>query len=651
MVHSTFKIVALLTCIIFFFTSCKEVEAPKEIKEVLQKEGTNKAELVKLIEHYSKASSDSLKLKAAFFLIRNMDGWHYYQGELLDHYKDYLKLINRDRNHGVYFMSALSELYGPFSIHALDKKYDLEEMNADSLIANMDLAFKVWQEQPWGKQISFDQFCEYILPFRIEDESPVNNRHEIYTRYNPLLKHAESDPITACKVLNDQLRKEEWIYSSRIGFLPHFGSSYLLKYRVGTCREMTDLAVYVMRACGIPVAIDFVPQWPYRRTGHAWNVVFDKEGKAVMFMGADDSPGTPHKPGSKKGKVYRRNFSKNPQSLAMVKDKEDIVPFFLEDPRIKDVTDEYAACFDVNISFNKANTDKFAYLAVFSNTDWIPIHWAKLHTNKAVFTKMEGDIVYLPCFYSLKGVKAGSYPFVLDKQGKVNFLKPDTLNLIKEVNLNGIYPLDLDAFKTFAIPLGQFQGANRRDFKDAVDLHHMYDSSFPYWNEVAVNDEREFRYLRYKTFPYGYFDFGELEFYRARKKLTGEFFIPSGSENARQIGSLSDVNDNDMTTSFSLIGVYDVWLWLGVDLGKKSRVDKIRFTAGMDIPKTRIIPDHSYELFYWNDGWISLGRQTANEARLHFKNIPGNALYFLHDCTESQEERIFTLGNGQQVWW
>jgi hypothetical protein len=221
--------------------------------------------------------------------------------------------------------------------------------------------------------------------------------------------------------------------------------------------------------------------------------------------------------------------------------------------------------------------------------------------------------------------------------------------LIKEVTLNGIYPLDLDAFNTYAIPLGRFQGANRRDFKDAVDLHTMDDSPFPYWNEVVVNNDKEFRYLRYKTSPYGYFDFGELEFYRAQQKLTGEFFIPSGSENARKVGNLSDANDNDMTTSFSVTGMYDVWL--GMDLGKKSRIDKIRFTAGMDIPKTRIILDHLYELFYWNDGWISLGRQTANEARLHFKNIPRNALYFLHDCTESKEERIFTLENGQQVWW
>jgi len=257
--------------------------------------------------------------------------------------------------------------------------------------------------------------------------------------------------------------------------------------------------------------------------------------------------------------------------------------------------------------------------------------------------------MYLPCFYSSKGVKSGNFPFILDKQGKVHFLKPDTLNLIKEVNINGIYPINLNSFKTYAIASGKFQGANRRDFKDAVDLHSLEkeNSPVPYWNEVVINNDKEFRYLRYKSFPYGSFDFGELAFYRSGKKLTGEFFLPPG--NAKQVGSPFHVNDNDMTTSFSLAELYDVWL--GLDLGKKSSVDKIRFTAGMDISKTLIIPDHLYELFYWNDGWISLGRQTANEARLNFKNIPGNALYFLHDCTQKTDARIFTLKNGQQIWW
>ena len=38
------------------------------------------------------------------------------------------------------------------------------------LVSNIEWAFKVWREQPWGKNVSFEQFCEYILPYRIGNE-------------------------------------------------------------------------------------------------------------------------------------------------------------------------------------------------------------------------------------------------------------------------------------------------------------------------------------------------------------------------------------------------------------------------------------------------------------------------------------------------
>lgn len=33
----------------------------------------------------------------------------------------------------------------------------------------MDLAFDVWHK-PWGKDVSFDDFCRYILPYRAQNE-------------------------------------------------------------------------------------------------------------------------------------------------------------------------------------------------------------------------------------------------------------------------------------------------------------------------------------------------------------------------------------------------------------------------------------------------------------------------------------------------
>ncbi|MCF6239610.1 MAG: transglutaminase-like domain-containing protein, partial [Candidatus Marinimicrobia bacterium] len=68
-------------------------------------------------------------------------------------------------------------------------------------------------------------------------------------------------------------------------------------------------------------------------------------------------------------------------------------------------------------------------------------------------------------------------------------------------------------------------------------------------------------------------------------------------------------------------------------------IAEVFFTAGAD-----------YELFIWQDGWISAGKETARGLPLQF-SIPENGLYWLVETDSRQQERIFTWEKGQQVWW
>lgn len=38
-----------------------------------------------------------------------------------------------------------------------------------------------------GKECLFDDFCEFILPYKIGDEPLTEWREQLYNRYNPLL--------------------------------------------------------------------------------------------------------------------------------------------------------------------------------------------------------------------------------------------------------------------------------------------------------------------------------------------------------------------------------------------------------------------------------------------------------------------------------
>lgn len=53
----------------------------------------------------------------------------------------------------------------------MNKEYDIHVITADYLIRNIDQAFVVWKKRPWNKDLSFDDFCELILPYRIGDET------------------------------------------------------------------------------------------------------------------------------------------------------------------------------------------------------------------------------------------------------------------------------------------------------------------------------------------------------------------------------------------------------------------------------------------------------------------------------------------------
>ena len=63
------------------------------LKAVLDYSGTNRAELEKVLDHYSQDPADSLKLKASIFLIENMPGHYTFGGPYMKSYNEQLGLL------------------------------------------------------------------------------------------------------------------------------------------------------------------------------------------------------------------------------------------------------------------------------------------------------------------------------------------------------------------------------------------------------------------------------------------------------------------------------------------------------------------------------------------------------------------------------
>jgi hypothetical protein len=144
--------------------------------------------------------------------------------------------------------------YGSLNPNDYKIVYDSKVITADYLIRNIEQSFKVWHKQAWGKQITFDDFCEQILPYRIKNEPLDDWRETYYNTFQPILDsllNDKNDPIEAIQVLWDTLNTKKWVYwDQKPGQYPFLAALNLLDNPMGDCFELAQFATYVMRALG-----------------------------------------------------------------------------------------------------------------------------------------------------------------------------------------------------------------------------------------------------------------------------------------------------------------------------------------------------------------------------------------------------------------
>ena len=161
---------------------------PPKIREVLKLSHDNRREIEKALDFFIN-QKDSLKIRSIFFLVGNM----------ADKYS-LIPTNEQDPFHSIILNKHIKEtedarLPGKSRIGmALDSLYksgvnapkpqsirDIEVVTGDFLIKNVEAAFTIWQRSKKLTKCSFDDFCEYILPYRIENEplSDWENRHII----------------------------------------------------------------------------------------------------------------------------------------------------------------------------------------------------------------------------------------------------------------------------------------------------------------------------------------------------------------------------------------------------------------------------------------------------------------------------------------
>lgn len=627
------------------------------LEEALQAAGDNRGELEFVLHHYR---NDSLKLRAAEFLIENMPYHYGYEGKELEKYYRYFERFSMSWRGPTHVRDSLIAADGYFLFDSLKVAEDITHVDAVYLIRNIDFAFKVWQEQPWGKHIKFEDFLEYILPYRIGTEQLIEWREEIYNRYNPMLDSIRATPDAdniraVTEVLMDSLSKDPVHFTGIFPNGPSVGPK-LVKWRSGNCRELTDLVIYVFRALGIPGGCDKMLLRGDKNVAHFWNFIIDENDTTFMANMGDQMQNTERADTywDPKGKVYRETFSVNHALRdGAGRDVKDI-PGVFQVPLMKDVTPIYAGKINWQIKVPLDSLDvtprkhEPIFLCMASYLNWMPVAYGRLDNDTIRIDNVQGAVVF-----KLAVCRGGQMvylcsPFLLEKYtGRERFFH------VQEQRENIVlFQKFKEDFQAHMID-GVFEASNNKEFKTKDTLYKIPDRPSRLMNVIHLNGDRAYRYYRYYGPENRHCNIAELSFYATNDSeedggsLKGEIIFNPSLKEGFYANQFSRVFDGDAYTSL------DCSLpsggWVGLDFGKPIHVKRLVFT-----PRNRdnfIRKGDHYELFYADaEGWQSLGSQIATSDSLVYQ-VPKGALLYLKNRTRGCDERIFEMVDGKQKLW
>ena len=154
--------------------------------------------------------------------------------------------------------------------------YDVLSVDSSFLIKNIDLAFMAW-EKPWARDVPFDVFCTYILPYRVQTEKISSLREEMMKRFLPLLDSAGvKTPLEACVALNEHLKSVVRYQETGLPFYPTIEETY--RSGISRCDGICKFG-YIYHACGrhtmSPLILPFGRKWIWDIAGARFGITDD----------------------------------------------------------------------------------------------------------------------------------------------------------------------------------------------------------------------------------------------------------------------------------------------------------------------------------------------------------------------------------------
>lgn len=405
---------------------------PTNVEAVLKKAGKNRKELEKSITYFQH-SNDPLKLKAIYFLISNMDIHYsrdYFWADSASGKKiEFNEMDYPDMSSAVKAFDDIKAKSGKLKSVPYTYK-DIDTVTSAYLITNVELAFKTWKN-PYAEKLSFEDFCEYVLPYRVSSE-PIQNWRKTYEkRFSWISDSAKNKKMNGLLIdVASEFKTwfiNTWEIEKRTEPLPRLGPMQLLSRKKGNCDDIADLEIYTLRSQGFPVSLECVPFWATSTGKHFFNRILDEQMRPVPFDISTASIKI-NNFSREPSKVIRITYSKQPDALANKVAVSAIPEGYMRMLNYQDVTREYWETSDISLKlFNTQLKPEIAYACVFNGMVWRPTWWGNIQGGSVTFNNMCKGAVFLPMYYINGRLVPAGYPLASGYKHQL-VLKADTLN-------------------------------------------------------------------------------------------------------------------------------------------------------------------------------------------------------------------------------
>ena len=500
-------------------------------------------------------------------------------------------------------------------------------------------SLKLWA-QPWASHLNYDEFCRFLLPYRICNEPFEDWRSFFLEEYPWLITLQDSNLslVEAVNVVNDSCKKYVG-FSKAFDKVQPLSVKEMLKIGVSNCHGRTRFAALMMRSIGLPVAV------VYNREGHSWNVLLNSNGELLHFQGCEMNIQKSivgiraYMP----TKIYMHVFHPNVMEFKLLNKFENKLPNNYINLFSEDVTSYFIKSADISI---KLDTDNYKGEPVFLLSGrnrlhkWIPVDVSlSCKKNTATFNQIGIDNLYMCGYYNLGEMKPLSSPFYLGNDSTIKYFE---LNISKKDSV--VFHRKTEMSNTMYVFSKQLlgctiYGANKRDFSDSVQLH-VIDRCYDYMQKIPIAEPgSKFRYFIFKGVNKP-MHISELKFLdEFDHEIIGNIYDSGGFWNKAQ-----KAFDENYATYLS--GGKNRWFC--IDAGCRKKIGSFMILARNNL--NLIENGEEYELYYWDREWRKLQSQKASQNRVIYTDVPKNSIMYVACKNKGVESTMCWIQHNKPRW-